>query len=276
MTTIDIRSALTSRLKGWKRLLVPRPVTALLARIIRQDDLNRILRTAHPRQGSEFATDVLRQLDISIQVTGLDAIPENSRCIFASNHPLGGLDGITLIRILGQRYGDTRIRFVVNDMLMHVTPLAPVFLPVNKYGSQARGSALAIDTAFRSDAQIIIFPAGLVSRLGDRGTIADLAWQKSFILKAVQTQRDIVPVRFEARNRMRFYRFARWRRRLRIPFNLEQALLPAELCAARGSQFKITFLPPIPWQTIRSRLDNGETPRQIAASIRTLSQPLQL
>lgn len=69
---------------------------------------------------------------------GLENIPAEGRFIFASNHPLGGLDGMGLIKILGGIYGDERLKFLVNDMLMNIEPLRPVFLPVNKYGSQGQ------------------------------------------------------------------------------------------------------------------------------------------
>lgn len=76
---------------------------------------------------------------------------------------------------------------------MHIKPLAPVFLPINKYGSQAKESSLQINNAYESDEQMLIFPAGLCSRL-QHGKIKDLEWKKTFIAKAVQSQRDIIPL----------------------------------------------------------------------------------
>lgn len=89
---------------------------------------------------------------------------------------------------------------MVNDLLMAVEPLSEVFLPVNKHGRQSRTSTAQIDSTFASDAPIIIFPAGLVSRKQKDGSIADLRWRKMFINKAVSTGRDIIPIYFNGQN----------------------------------------------------------------------------
>lgn len=230
--------------------LIPGFLITGLEKLIHQDELNEVLRTC-PGVGSEFCNQVYDFFDLSIDVKGMENIPDNGRFIFASNHPLGGLDGIGLIKILGGRYGDDNIRFLVNDMLMNVEPLRNVFLPINKYGSQGRHATARINEAYQGDCQMLIFPAGLVSRLHDDGTIADLAWQKSFIAKAIEYRRDIIPVHFEGLNRMRFYRTARMRRKLGLKVNVEQALLPGEVCASRGKHFTVTFGKPISWQSLR-------------------------
>lgn len=267
---IDLDHILRSRVGGWKGKLIPRPLTAALERMVHQKELNATLDATYPAEGTAFAEALYDYLDLSLEVRGEENIPVDGRFIFASNHPLGGLDGIGLIKTLGARYGDDGFRFLVNDMLMNVVPLRPVFLPINKYGSQGRAAAKAIAEAYASDVQILIFPAGLVSRIHPDGVIRDLMWQKSFIQKAVEFRRDIIPVHFEGLNRMRFYKTARLRKRLGIGINIEQAMLPAELCAARGKHYSVSFGKPIAWQSIASRIDSGETPAQIAATLREL------
>ncbi len=244
---------------------VPGFLISALERLIHQDELNDMLRTGYPLRGSAFAAKILNHLDLKVEVVGLDNVPEDKRVMFASNHPLGGLDGIALIAVLGERYGDDGVRFLVNDMLMNVEPLSDVFLPINKYGSQGRSAAIAINEALASEMQILQFPAGLVSRLHDDGSIADLEWQKAFVAKAIEHERDIVPVRFEGQNTMRFYRTARWRKKLSIKVNIEQVLLPGELCRARGNSFRIVFGKPISWQELKAR---SESPKKLAAEIR--------
>lgn len=261
---IDLRHIIRARLPERYRKVVPGFLFSILEKIICQDQLNAMLRHAYPRRGSEFASAILEHLSISLKVEGLDKIP-TGRHVFASNHPLGGLDGIALIALLGDIYGDNNIRFLVNDLLMNVEPLKDVFLPVNKFGSQARSVAEAIDSSYASDRQIVIFPAGLVSRLGDDGKIADLQWQKGFVSKAIKYNRDIIPVRFVALNRKRFYRTARLRKRLGLKVNIEQALLPSEVCATRNVEFRIIFGSPL----TPSRLaEEGMSPLQIAAELR--------
>lgn len=267
---IDLHRILRERVGGWKGKLIPGFLISALERMVHQRELNEVLDSVRPSQGTEFARKTYDYFDLTLESRGEENIPDEGRFIFASNHPLGGLDGIGLIKVLGRRYGDDGLRFLVNDMLMNVEPLRPVFLPINKYGSQGRAAASAIASAYASDVQMLIFPAGLVSRLQPGGAIEDLTWQKSFVQKAVEYRRDIIPVRFEGRNRMRFYRTARWRKRLGLKVNVEQAMLPAELCASRGKKFRVTFGRPIGWQEISARLAAGETPAQIAASIRAL------
>lgn len=262
---LDIKSILDSRIPKKKRRFIPGFLIRGVERLIRQEELNAILRAVLPSEGSEFAKRVLDYLGICIEVEGIENIEEGKRYMFASNHPLGGLDGIALISVLGSKYGDANIRFLVNDLLLNVTPLKDLFLPINKFGKQGRDNTLKINEKMATDCQIFQFPAGLCSRLQDNGEISDLEWQKSFIVKAIEYQRDIVPVFFEGRNSKKFYKTARWRKKLGVKFNLEQILLPSELCKARGSRFRIIFGQPISWQSLK---ESGKTPREIAADMR--------
>lgn len=211
-----------------------------LEHLVCQDTLNKILREAWPARGVEFATRALEILNIKVRLEGAEKLPKRGhRCIFVCNHPLGGLDGIALISRLGQHYASDGILFPVNDMLLNVKPLEEVFVPVNKFGSQGREGLRRLDDAFASDSQILFFPAGLVSRLGKGGKIADLEWHKSFVTRARKSGRDIVPLYFEGYNTMRFYRTASMRKKLGLKFNIEQVLLPSELVRAEGKQFTI-------------------------------------
>ena len=90
-----------------------------------------------------------------------------------------------------------------------------------------------------------MFPAGLVSRLHPGKVIRDLQWKKSFVSKALDFNREIVPIKFEGENSMRFYKTARWRKKTGLKINIEQALLPGEVCRSRGKHFVIKFGAPI-------------------------------
>lgn len=263
---LDIEGILRKRIPSRKQKFIPGFLYGALSRLIHQDELNEMLRIGYPSQGSEFSRKVLEHLDIEVTVEGAENLPaKDRRVVFASNHPLGGLDGIALIAVLGQRYGDENIRFLVNDLLMNVEPLGTVFLPINKYGSQARAAAEAINAEYASDRQIVIFPAGLVSRLHPGGEVHDLKWQKAFVQKAIENDRDIVPVRFVALNRKRFYRLAKWRKKLGIKVNIEQATLPAELCASRGKRFRIIIEQPVSVLELRA---SGKSFPQLAEDLR--------
>ena len=263
---LDIEGILRKRIPSRKQKFIPGFLYGALSRLIHQDELNEMLRIGYPSQGSEFSRKVLKHLDIEVTVEGAENLPaKDRRVVFASNHPLGGLDGIALIAVLGQRYGDENIRFLVNDLLMNVEPLDTVFLPINKYGSQARAAAEAINAEYASDRQIVIFPAGLVSRLHPGGEVHDLKWQKAFVQKAIENDRDIIPVRFVALNRKRFYRLAKWRKKLGIKVNIEQATLPAELCASRGKRFRIIIGQPVSVSELRA---SGKSFPQLAEDLR--------
>ena len=268
---LDIRSILNSRIPRNKRKWIPSFLITGVEKLIRQKELNEILRATLPSEGSEFARRVLDYLNISISVEGLENLKDGSRYMFASNHPLGGLDGMALITVLGDKYGDENMRFLVNDMLMNVDPLRGIFLPVNKFGKQGKAYAQIINEKMESDCQIFQFPAGLCSRLHDNGEIADLDWQKSFVAKAIEYKRDIVPVFFAGQNSKKFYKTARWRKKMGIKFNLEQILLPSELCKSRGSHYRIIFGTPVSWESL---VGSGKSHKDLAADIRSLSYSL--
>ena len=264
---LNLHEILRSRMSAKVNRFIPGFLITGLERLIHQDELNEMLRIAYPLRGSEFSKKILEYLEIEVDVRGLDELPAETRFMFASNHPLGGLDGITLIALLGEKYGDEGVRFLVNDMLMNVEPLSDVFLPINKFGSQGREAAKIINEALASEKQILQFPAGLVSRLKPGGEISDLDWQKAFVSKAIEYKRDIVPVRFEAQNTMGFYQTAKWRKKLGLKINIEQALLPGEVCKSRKKKFSVSFGTPISWESLR---DSGKSPRQLASEIRDL------
>lgn len=199
---------------------IPEFVFRKLARIIRQDELNRISGENVGKEGPDFARGVMESLDIKLSCKGVENLPSEGRYVFASNHPLGGLDGMALLSFLCDRY-DNHVKCLVNDVLMAIKPLRSVFLPINKYGSQSREAMKRVEGAYAGDDQILMFPAGLCSRMNDKGEVCDLEWQKSFITKSVETKRDVIPVYFEGLNSKFFYRFARIRKRLGIKFNIE-------------------------------------------------------
>ena len=272
LLVINIKDIIAKRVPKQKRRWIPPFLITGVEKIIRQKELNEILRATLPSEGSEFARRVLKYLDITLNVEGLDNLKDGSRYKFASNHPLGGLDGMALITVLGGIYGDENMRFLVNDMLMHVDPLKSIFLPVNKFGKQGRAYAQIINEKMESNCQIFQFPAGLCSRLQDNGKIEDLEWQKSFVAKAIEYKRDIVPVFFVGQNSKTFYKTARWRKKMGIKFNLEQILLPSELCKSRGSNYRIIFGSPISWQSLT---ESGKSHKELASDIRALSYGLK-
>lgn len=240
----------------------PRFVLNYLKRKIHVDELNEILTIYADKQGVDFMEAVVGYFNLTLHVNGLDAIPQDKRFIFVSNHPLGGLDGICLSAVIGKKY-DKKIKYVVNDILYYIKNLQPIFLPVNKLGAQSKQSASTVNEAYNSDNQIITFPAGLCSRK-QNGKICDLDWKKSFILKAIESKRDIVPVYFDGRNSNFFYRFANLRKHLGIKFNIEMIFLPDEMFKNKNKSFSITFGEPIPY----TQFDNSKNPSEWAEYVK--------
>ena len=141
--------------------------------------------------------------------------------------------------------------------------MAPLGIPVNKLGGQARNLPRLIDEAFRSENHMLVFPAGLCSRKID-GKIQDLPWGKAFVSKSRQTGRDIIPIHFEGQNSDRFYKVADWQKKLGIKFNIAMLMLPDEMYRSTGRKYRITFGKPI---SIDS-LDHSKTDAEWAQEIR--------
>jgi putative hemolysin len=238
---------------------IPKAAITALAKLVKQKELNEILRRNASLSGVEFMQNAVKDFGVTLQLRGVENLPSlDHRCIFASNHPLGGLDGICLSAVLGEKY-DGHIRYLVNDILYFLEPLRDIFVPINKHGAQAKEAVSLLNAAFSSDNQIITFPAGLCSRK-NHSEIRDLQWKKMFISKAIEYQRDIVPVYFNAKNSNFFYRLANFRKQIGLKFNIEMLLLPREMFKAKNSTFTITFGKPIAWQTF----DTSKTPQQWA------------
>lgn len=229
--------------------LTPQFAIRAIERLIHQDEMNALIDNNFNDNSIDFATHIVEYFQIGINLSGEQNIPRTGRYIITSNHPLGGLDGMTLISILGQYRHD--IKCPVNDLLMQVKQMHEVFMPINKHGRNSMDSMRKLEEAFASDELILYFPAGLCSRK-QQGIIRDLDWKKTVISKARQYQRDIIPVYFDGRNSNRFYNIANLRKHLGIKINLEFVLLPDEMFRQRGQQFNITFGSPIPFSTFNS------------------------
>ncbi|GHT10415.1 glycerol acyltransferase [Bacteroidia bacterium] len=230
---------------------IPHFVVKALAKLICQDDINKFLAQTGDATGVDFMNNAVKYFDIRLQISGEENLPDfDTKCIFASNHPLGGMDGICLSSYLGNQY-NKQIKYLVNDILYFIEPLQNIFVPINKHGAQGRAAAQALNEAFLSENQIITFPAGLCSRK-TKGIICDPEWKKMLVVKAIEYKRNVVPVYFEAKNSNLFYNIANIRKRIGLKFNIEMLFLSGELFKAQGKTFTIHFGKPVPWQTFDS------------------------
>ena len=241
---------------------IPRFVVSYLKRIIHQEELNVFLEESKDQLGVDFLEASVGFLDMKLDVRGLENLPKDGLYTFVSNHPLGGQDGVALGYILGT-YFDGKVKYLVNDLLMNLRGLAPLCIPINKTGKQSKDFPMMVETGFKSDDHLIMFPAGLCSRR-QKGVIRDLKWSKTFITKSVQNQRDVVPIHFGGRNSDFFYNLANLCKTLGIKVNIAMLYLADEMFKNRHKTFTVTFGKPIPWQTF----DKSKTPTEWAQYVK--------
>ncbi len=260
---IDIDKVLREKAPKYYKY-IPRFVVSYLKRIVHQEELNVFLRDSKDKVGVDFLKACLEFLDANIVVKGEENLPKEGLYTFVSNHPLGGQDGVALGYILGSFYNG-KVKYMVNDLLMNLQGLAPLCIPINKTGKQAKDFPRMVEAGFASDDQLIMFPAGLCSRR-QNGVIRDLDWKKTFIVKSVQAHRDVVPIHFAGRNSNFFYNLANICKFLGIKVNIAMLYLADEMLKNRHKTFTVTIGKPISWQTF----DKSKTPTEWAAYVKDI------
>lgn len=234
---IDIRNVIHSkspRLAKW----IPRFLVRYLQKTIHEDEINDIMFRFQDLYGLDFVDALIEHLDIKVNLYGVENIPLDESVVFVSNHPLGGLDGIAFMHAIGRYRRD--VKFLVNDILMNIKNLEPLFIPVNKLGNQGKNRIKAIDTAYAQDHALLVFPAGLVSRKINN-KVVDLEWKKSFVGRAKKYKKNIVPVHIEGENSNFFYNLANIRKKVGLKANIEMLYLPKELFLQKGQTVDITI-----------------------------------
>lgn len=267
---IDLRKIFTAKVPKLMKHL-PEWLFRKIQRLLHEDDINEILTKYADKEGLDFINAVVADFNLEVVLKGVDNLMASKRVLVASNHPLGGLDGIALIGAVGNHRGVTLTP--VNDFLMFVKNLRPIFIPVSKVGNATANreeNLRLFNETFAGDATICYFPFGLCSRKTKGGKIMDLDWKKTFVTKSRAYQRDIVPVHIEGSNSNFFYNLARWRKRLGIKVNIEMAFLVDEFFKQRNKTLTISFGKPIPYQTFDRRF----TDAQWAEKLRTFSYQL--
>ncbi|MBN1821485.1 MAG: 1-acyl-sn-glycerol-3-phosphate acyltransferase [Prolixibacteraceae bacterium] len=242
---INIREVVADKSPGVAKIL-PGFVYRYIHRIMHIDYINNFLERHGHLEGVDFVNAVITDFNVTEDIYGFESIPANGRFIFASNHPLGGFDGMLLMKILNGKFKS--FKFLSNDVLMNIKQLKPLFVPVNKHGGYAREAAKALHEAYSSDDQITVFPSGLASRKIN-GKIMDLEWHKHFIAKAIEYKRDVIPVFVTGRNSNRFYRIAKLRNFFRIKWNLEMFFLADETYRHRNKNVTFYFDKPLSYKT---------------------------
>jgi putative hemolysin len=232
---IDIENVLKTKAPTLYKIL-PRFAINWLKKKLHEDDINKAMEYLQQFEGLEFNSEVLKYLGVKVEVKGIENIPQTGGIIVAANHPLGGLDGLSMIKAVGDHRQD--VRFIVNDILKTVKNFGDILVGVNKVGGKSRNSLQLVEQMYSTELAMLVFPAGLVSRKFKVG-IRDLEWNKSFINKSIKYNKPIVPVFIEGHNSDFFYNFSRWRKRLGIKANIEMLFLPDEMFNQKGNTIKI-------------------------------------
>ncbi len=212
-----------------------------LKKKLHEDGINAAMNALKDERGLAFNTKGLKLLGAHVESRHAELIPKTGTVIIAANHPLGGLDGMALIKSVGDVRSD--VRFFVNDILSNIKNYGEIFVAVNKVGNSSTRSLRTMEDVFMSETAVLFFPAGLVSRK-QKGLVRDLEWKKSFVTQAIDHGRMIQPVFIEGENSKFFYNFANFRKWIGIKVNIEMLFLPDEMFRAKQKNIIIHFSKP--------------------------------
>ncbi|MFL2844978.1 MAG: lysophospholipid acyltransferase family protein [Candidatus Puniceispirillaceae bacterium] len=232
--SVDVEAVLLNHVPALQRypFLLRRLLIWGLKAFVNEDRINRFLQDNAYLKEFDFIDRVFDELKINylVQHEEIRNIPATGRVLIVSNHPLGGLDGLALLRLIGTLRRDVFI--VVNELLINIKPLKGVFLPIDVFGQDTKRASLSrIIDALNDEKAVIIFPSGEVSRAGVKG-IRDRKWLSGFLRIAEKTSAPILPIHIRARNSMLFYLASR------LSQTLSMSMLPREMTGFKG---KINF-----------------------------------
>jgi putative hemolysin len=174
-------------------------------KLVHEDQVNKFLEEHNHLEGFEFVEATLDyfKFDFSFSSNEIENIPSSGRVVIVANHPLGALDALSLLKLVGKVRKDVKI--VANDFLAGVDALNSLFINIDNFKSQQSKDNIAkIYESLENEEAVIIFPAGEVSRVSPTG-IKDGKWQKGFLKFAKKTKSPILPILVDAKNSKTFY-----------------------------------------------------------------------
>ena len=254
MKTIDLRQIISSKFPAFsqKPRWIQGIAIALFERILHLRDINKFIVKNEETYGINFIDEVFEMLNFSFSIDHKDIkkIPAEGRLICVSNHPIGSLDGMALVRAMVEVRPDVKI--IANDILMSIENLHEYFLPFALDTPSAQKKNIEnIGAALEREEAVIIFPAGEVSRL--RGlTVVDRKWNKGPIYFSKKFSAPILPMFVKAKNSPFFYLFSL------IHYTLSQVLLAHEMFNKKNKTIKIRIGDPIPAKAFSSNMINDK------------------
>ena len=256
---LDVEKVLGPKLM--KKL--PRFAVNFFKRRIHQDEINDCIMHAEHYKGAGFFDEALNYVGITFKSRGEENLDPGKKYLFAGNHPLGGPEALIIGSVFKRIYGDG-FKVPVNHLLANLKPLNEFFVPVRVYGSNRnRELGEQIADMFRSDYQVLVFPAGMCARK-IKGKVTEMPWKKMFITQSRKFERDVVPIHISGFNSRRFFFFTKLSTFLKLKFNLGMIFLVDELFNKKGQEFVVTFGKPVPYTSF----DKTKTDLQWAAEIK--------
>ncbi|MCG3671090.1 GNAT family N-acyltransferase [Aliarcobacter butzleri] len=188
-----------------KENVLKKSLLKIAKKIVHEDSINQFLSQNSHLKGFDFVDAVLDYFDFDYTVSSNDLqnIPSTGKVIIIANHPLGGLDALCLLKLVGQIRKDVKI--LANDFLVGFEALHSLMIPLDNFKDrQSKESIKKIYEALKNEEAIIIFPAGEVSRATPKG-VKDPAWNKGFLNFAKNSNSAILPIFLDAKNSKTFY-----------------------------------------------------------------------
>lgn len=208
MNKIELQEIITSRFNNTFANLpnfLRKTLLYFLKKIIMIDQMNSIIFQFSERYDFDFIEDFLELLNVTYTCShsSKQNIPSEGKLLIVANHPLGGLDGLILLKAISEIRTDVKI--IANDLLMNIENLNNLFLPIDLFKqSKIKENLKKIENAFNNGEAVIIFPAAEVSRLRFL-KIVDKRWSKGVIRFAEKYNVPILPVYIKSRNSFKFY-----------------------------------------------------------------------
>lgn len=269
---IDVEKVISEKNPRLLKTL-PKFVLNYIKRVLHEQQINDFISRNGHLYDLEFIDKIIQEFGVIPVAHHLQNVPESGGIVIASNHPLGGLDAMALMQVLGTRRKD--MHFIVNDILLSFKNLKNLFIPVNKHGRSGSESVNMINQQFASQEMTLVFPAGLVSRKQGGGVIRDLEWKKSFITKAKKYERNILPVYIGGVNSNFFYNLSRWRKRIGIKANIEMFYLMDEMYKQKGRKINIVFGEPINYSTFNKSKTDEQWAEYVKEKVYALASTIQ-
>lgn len=217
----------------------------LLMKVLKISTLNKIYDRNKHLSDLEFLNAILDEFQIKFEIPeeDLKRLPKDGAYITISNHPLGGIDGILLLKLMLER--EPNFKIIANFLLHRIEPMKKYIMPVNPFENHkdAKSSVIGIKETLRhlSDGKPLgMFPAGEVSTYKDGKLVVDKTWEEGAIKVIRKAQVPVVPIYFHAKNSRLFYSLSK------INDTLRTAKLPSELLTQKDRIIKVRIGKPIP------------------------------